>query len=348
MIHSFENVVISGYSAITAAGTGVAAVTDLAAAGRDAFTILPEDVLQGGCYRWGKASAFKVSEYMSPMKARKMDRCSQYAVAVTGLALKDAGLDLKTLSLDRMGIALGSGFCGVSTSAEFLGGYFADGVDGLIPMIFPNTVPNSPASNASIEYGFKGPNVTLIQRFCSAESAFLMACRFIEEGRADVVLAGGADEVTPLMLQGLHEMGRFEPNTPPFGEGCGIIVLESASHAANRGACIRGRVDQIRTIGLLPTDRECEAMELLLGGCGAVSLLTLSGTCLDHAAIMAALPVADRRLEVGPCIGRSLGMGGVSIAATAASLHADETALHLSASPEGPFFSICLSGGAPV
>jgi 3-oxoacyl-(acyl-carrier-protein) synthase len=266
---------------------------------------------------------------------------------MAGLALKDAGIDLQAIHPERVGIALGSGFCGVSTSAEFLNGYFSGGVEGLIPMIFPNTVPNSPASNASIEHGFKGPNVTLVQRFCSAESAFMMACRFIEEGRADVMLTGGSDEMIALIIKGISSMGQLTRSSVPFGEGCGVIVLESAAHAARRKAEVKARVDAITTIGMLARGYEREGLDLLTESADSCSTVSLSGTATDLPELMQR--VAGRPLiDTGRVTGRSLAMGGTAIAVLLASLQPGQSGLHLVASPDGPFFAIRFTRGASV
>ena len=347
MKNTITNIVITGSSAITAAGTGVAAIQELVRSGGDALTAIPFDVLGADGYRWGKTSTFKASDFMPPMKARKMDRCSQFAVSAVGLALKDAGVDLKEIAPERVGIVLGSGFCGISNSAEFVTGYFKDGVEGLMPMIFPNTVPNAPASNASIEHGFKGPNATIVQRFCSAESAFMMACRFIEEGRADVMLTGGTDELIPLMIKGLVAMGQVKRTSAPFGEGIGIIVLESAAHAARRLATVKGTVEMITTIGMLAAGREVEGLDLLTDGAEAGSLVSLSGTAADMPALMQRVS-GKPLIDTGPAIGRSLAMGGTAMAVLMASLEPGQHGLHLAASPDGPYYAIYLRGGPSV
>jgi len=347
MMKPIRGIVITGYSALSAAGIGVAALLELVRSGDNALTAIPADVLGEDGFCWGKMAGFKASDFMSPMKARKMDRCSQFSVAAAGLALKDAGIDLKTIAPERVGIALGSGFCGVSTSAEFLTGYFKGGVEGLIPMIFPNTVPNAPASNASIEHGLKGPNVTMVQRFCSAESALLMACRFIEEGRADVMLTGGTDELVPLLIQGFAAMGQLKRNSAPFGEGCGMLVLESAAHAQQRGAVVRGYPECIRSIGMLIPGHKQQGIDLLTGRMDGCSLVSLSGCAADGPEVMdsvAGLPTMD----IGRCIGRSLAMGGTSLATLVASLSAGARGMHIAASPEGPCYSMDIVGGAPV
>jgi 3-oxoacyl-(acyl-carrier-protein) synthase len=266
---------------------------------------------------------------------------------MAGLALKDAGLDLKDIAPERVGIVLGSGFCGVSNSLEFLTGYLTAGVEGLIPMIFPNTVPNAPASNASIEHGFKGPNATLVQRFCSAESAFMMACRFIEEGRADVVLAGGTDELIPLMIKAFVAMGQVKRSSAPFGEGGGMIVLESAAHAARRLAAVKARVETITTIGMLVPGREAEGLDLLTDGAAGCSLVSLSGTAADMPALMQRVS-GKPLIDIGSAVGRSLAMGGTAMAVLLASLEPGQPGLHLAASPAGPCFAISLRGGPSV
>lgn len=347
MKKTITHIVVTGTSAISAAGTGVRVINELVRTGGDALTAMPFDVLASDGYSWGKTDGFKASDFMPPMKARKMDRCSQFAVAAVGLALKDAGIDLKTIAPERIGIVLGSGFCGVSNSAEFLTGYFRDGVEGLIPMIFPNTVPNAPASNASIEHGFKGPNATLVQHFCSAESAFLLACRYLEEGRADIMLTGGTDELIPLMIQGFAAMGQIRRNSAPYGEGCGIIVLESAAHAARRLAPVKATVDTISTVGMLAPGYEGAGLDLLMEGAEGCSLVSLSGTVADMPALMERVS-GTSLIDTGRAVGRSLAMGGTALAVLLASLETGQHGLHLAASPAGPYYAISLRGGSSV
>ena len=176
-----SGIVITGIAAISAGGVGIGELRETLEQGKCMLTPVPEEILGERGHLWGKAGGFRVGDFMTPLKARKLDRCSIFATVAAGMALKDAGVEMGTVNPERVGIALGCGFGGIANSEEFLRGYFLKSTDGLIPMLFPNTVPNAPASNASIEHGLKGPNVTQVQRFCSAESAFLMACRFLDE-----------------------------------------------------------------------------------------------------------------------------------------------------------------------
>jgi 3-oxoacyl-(acyl-carrier-protein) synthase len=341
-----SNIVITGLGAISAGGIGIEQFRNTLDKGESMLTPVPEDILGRQGHFWGKVIGFRVGEFIPPLKARKLDRCSLFATIAAGMALNDAGIQMGQINRERIGIALGCGFGGIANSEEFLRGYFQKGVDGLIPMLFPNTVPNAPASNASIEYGFKGPNVTQVQRFCSAEAAFLMACRFIEEGRADIMLTGGADDLNAIMMQGFNALGQLQSHAAGFGEGSGIVVLERREHALRRGATIRGLVGDVRTIGYLLPGRESEGIARLRGGTGP-DILSLSGTAADLPLLMEGLEEVPR-LEVAKIVGRSLAMGGSAMVALFLTLAEGEWALHLAASPEGPYFGIDFFGGPSV
>jgi 3-oxoacyl-(acyl-carrier-protein) synthase len=346
MSRSCSDIVITGLGAISAGGIGIEQLRKTLEQGKSMLTPVPEDILGKQGHLWGKAVGFRAGDFIPPLKARKLDRCSLFATIVVGMALRDAGIQMDLFNQERTGIALGCGFGGIANSEEFLRGYFQKGADGLIPMLFPNTVPNAPASNASIEYGFKGPNVTQVQRFCSAESAFLMACRFLEEGQADIMLTGGADDLNAIMMQGFNALGQLQSHAAGFGEGSGILVLERREHALRRGATIRGNVGSIRTIGYLFPGREAEGVARLKGGTRP-DILSISGTAADLPLLVEGLEEIPR-LEVGKVVGRSLAMGGVAMVALFLTLGEGERALHLAASPEGPYFGIDFFGGPSV
>ena len=340
-----NDIVITGFTSISAAGVGNGPLREALLDGQSRLQPVPVEILAEEGHLWGKVDSFRAADFMPPLKARKFDRCSMLAVAATGLALKEAGVELPLPQPEGAGLALGCGFGGIANSLEFLTGYFNNGVDGLAPMLFPNTVPNAAASNASIEHGIKGPNVTIVQRFCSAETAMMMACRFLAEGRADMMLTGGVDELNPFMLKGFKAMGQMRSYGGGFGEGAGVLALERRSHAEERGAFIRGVLGDIRTVGLLPRGLEEEGTTRLLGPSSPPSLISLSGTADLSPLLAGRLPVVPR-LEIHKFVGRSLAMGGVALVALLLSLKPGERGLHLAASPEGGFFAIDVIGGA--
>lgn len=337
------DIAVTGLAAISSAGVGLDPLRETMVQRRCRLTPVPVEILGKEGHLWGKADSFRAADFMPPLKARKFDRCSLLATVAAGMALADSGVDPKTSDPTRIGIALGCGFGGIANSVELLSGYFSRGVEGLVPMLFPNTVANAAASNASIEHGLKGPNVTQVQRFCSAEAAIQMACRFLEEGRADVMLAGGVDELNPMMMTGFQAVGQLHTHACSFGEGCGILVLERRDHAERRTARLRGRITGMRTVGMLPRGRERDGLQRLMATVEP-TLLSLSGTVVDGSLLTALAPSVPT-VDPGSLIGRSLAMGGLSLAALLLILPEGQQGLHLAASPEGPCHAIDVIGG---
>lgn len=337
-------IMVTGLGGISSAGIGLAAASAALQSATSCLKPIPAELTNSTRqHLWGPADQFKAADFIAPLKARKLDRASQMAVATAGLALADAGITKGQFQPERIGIALGCGFGGIANSAELLGGYFQQGVAGLSPMLFPNTVANAAASNTSIEYGLQGPNITFIQRFCSAESAILAACRFLEEGRADIMLAGGVDELNPLMIKAFSASGQLQRAAAGFGEGSGILVLERGDHAAKRAARVRAELLSIETIGYLLPGQEQQGLQQLTRHAADCSKGMLSGVTphgLDLEKYLPQLPLQ----QPGTLLGRSLAMGGMVTALLAAQLTPGEQGLQLAASPEGPFYSLVLRG----
>lgn len=341
-------IAITGTAVISAAGIGSKPALAALTSGTSCLKPIPDDLVAGttGHY-WGRADQFKATDFIPPLKARKFDRASQFAVAAVGMALADAGLVKGAFPSDRIGIALGSGFGGIANASELLSGYYQAGVPGLSPVLFPNTVANAAASNASIEYGLQGPNITFIQRFCSAESAILAACRFIEEGRVDIMLAGGVDELTPQMIRGFAVTGQLTRFASGFGEGCGILVLERAEHARARGAAITAQLTAISSVGFLLPGAEQQGIKQLLQEQKRCDQLFFSGPELAVQPLLGTVEAASIRYP-SRIIGSSLAMGGAVLGLLTASLQPGEQGLQLAASPEGPYYAISVIGGDPA
>jgi 3-oxoacyl-(acyl-carrier-protein) synthase len=335
-------IAITGIAAISSAGVGLDPLIETLRSGISALRPVPVDLAGEEGHVWGRAERFKASDFMSPLKARKFDRCSLFAVVAAGMALKDAGLDPAAFGSSRVGIVLGCGFGGIANSEDFLRGYLSKGTDGLVPMLFPNTVPNAPASNASIEHGLKGPNVTFVQRFCSAESAFQMACRFLEEDRADIMLTGGVDELQPFMIEAFREVGQLRRYAAGFSEGAGILVLEKGEIARKRGVRIRAMAGDVRSVGRLLPGREAEGIDRIFCHESKPQLVSLSGVAGEMQPILERLTDVPR-LETGRLLGHSLAMGGLSLVSLLVSLSPGFSAVHYAASPEGPYYGIDFS-----
>jgi 3-oxoacyl-[acyl-carrier-protein] synthase II len=205
----------------------------------------------------GMVRSFYPKDFIPATKIRRLDRASQFAVAASKLALADAKFSVSQENSSRIGVVLGSGFCGLSSSEEFHRGQVLKEFLDLNPMLFPNTVPNAPSSYVSIELGIQGVNSTLVQSFCTAEAAIFFACDQLRKGKADVILTGGVDELSEFLFRGFSELhflatdqGHGERSCPydrkrnglVVGEGAGLLVIENEEHARSRGVGIYGYV----------------------------------------------------------------------------------------------------------
>jgi len=191
---------------------------------------------------------------IKPANLRRMDRIGKIVVSAVRLAIDDSGLNLKEGDSSQMGISIGTGLGSSDTVDQFFRSLLKEGPIGAAPLLFQTAVPNAITSHCAIEYGIKGVNITFSHKESSTEMAITFAYHLLKEGRADVIFAGGGDELSePLyhvysMLgalspgrgKGTEEMRPFDRdrNGIVLGEGSGILVLETLEHAKNRGAKI--------------------------------------------------------------------------------------------------------------
>jgi len=205
----------------------------------------------------GVIRSFHPKDFIPASKIRRLDRASQLAIAASKLALADAQFAVTQENSSRVGVILGSGFCGLSSSEEFHRGQVLGGFLDLNPMLFPNTVPNAPSSYVSIELGIQGVNSTLVQSFCTGEAAVSFACDQLRRRKADLILTGGVDELSEFLFRGFSDLrllatdeGHGEKSCPydkmrnglVLGEGAGLVVIENEEHARARGGRIYGYI----------------------------------------------------------------------------------------------------------
>ena len=215
----------------------------------------------------GVIRSFHPRDFIPTSKIRRLDRASQFAIAASKLALADAQFTVTQENSSRVGVVLGSGFCGLSSSEEFHRAQVLEGFLDLNPMLFPNTVPNAPSSYASIELGIQGVNSTLVQSFCTAEAAIFFACEQLRKGKADLILTGGVDELSEVLFRGFSvlrllatDQGYGEKSCPyekmrngvVLGEGAGLLVVENEAHARSREARIYGYILGYSLMGKSP------------------------------------------------------------------------------------------------
>jgi len=190
---------------------------------------------------------------VEPAEARRLSRVSQMTLAACRLAVRDADL----ADLGDAHLIVGTEFGDLRSAEEFAAGYLERGVGGLSPLAFPNTVMNTMAATTAIALGLRGPSITVNARRVAGELAVARGAAVIARGRATAVLAGGVDEVSPLMFATLARLGAISPrgggeeacrpfdraaSGPVRGEGATFLVLESLEAALGRGARPLGEI----------------------------------------------------------------------------------------------------------
>jgi len=197
---------------------------------------------------------FDPGQFMQPKCYRRMSRISRMAVASSVEALQDSGLDLDNINKERVAIIMGTSYGSSSHVEDFYASLLKDGPRGAHPFLFPETVPNAPASHIAMFHGITGPNSTFCQNELSAENAIMYARNLLSQDMVDIALVGGADELSAIQYSCYDALGALNKTrveegeiikTRPgdgiiIGEGAGILVMERLDFARRRDARIYG------------------------------------------------------------------------------------------------------------
>jgi 3-oxoacyl-[acyl-carrier-protein] synthase II len=257
-----ERVAISGLGCLSSIGFDTDVFRDALICGRSGIRpITTFDTSACRAHLGGCLERFDAAQYIDPAKLRRIDLPGRLAIASCGLALRDSGLNLS--SGDEIGIALGTYTAGLHSTVEYLEGLVQGGPTGVPALLFSNTVGNAPASLCAIEFGLRGPNVTLNHREASALAGVAFASGLIRTERATAMVTGGVDVIERVFftvhdrLRALSPMRRSpagnvrDEASRPFdrrrnglvlGEGAFALVMEPWSRAAARAATTYGEV----------------------------------------------------------------------------------------------------------
>ncbi len=203
----------------------------------------------------GEVKAFDADERVGGKVAKRLDRFAQFALAAAIDAVADSGLDFAQEHAERCGTILGSGTGGMSAFEEETAKYLHQGPGRVSPFLIPKMMANAAPAAVSIHFGLRGQNACVVSACASAADAIAASMDAVRLGRADVMLAGGAEAaLTPMGLAGFcsaKALSERNDNPPqacrPFdrerdgfvlGEGAGVIVVEELEHARKRGAKI--------------------------------------------------------------------------------------------------------------
>jgi 3-oxoacyl-[acyl-carrier-protein] synthase II len=247
------NVVITGLGAITPVGADVSSTWDSMLAGRSGVTRLTEDWATELPARIAAWAAADPATLVDRVQARRLDRCEQFALVAAREAWADAGTP--QVDPERLGVVVSSGIGGVASTLAAYDTLREKGWQRLSPYTVPMLMPNGSAGWIGIELGARAGVHTTVSACASGAEAIGYGMEMIRSGRADVVLAGGTEAaIIPLNIAAFAAMRALstrndEPEraSRPFdkgrdgfvlGEGAGMVVLESAEHAARRGATV--------------------------------------------------------------------------------------------------------------
>lgn len=252
-----QRVVITGIGTVTSYGDGVETFWDnLLAAKSGIDTVQSFDISDYPSKVGAEALHFKPGDYMDPKEARRNDRYTQFAVASSRLALKDAGVDPATLDPDRFGVLIGSGIGGMETIQTQSRRLYEMGPRKVSPFMIPSLIANIASGVVAIEVGARGPNYGIVSACASGTHSIGEAFKMLRDSDADIMIAGGSEAaVTELGYAGFCSMKAMStsyndaPQTAsrPFdkgrdgfimGEGSGVLVMETLEHAQARGATI--------------------------------------------------------------------------------------------------------------
>jgi 3-oxoacyl-[acyl-carrier-protein] synthase II len=255
-----RRVVVTGLGMVTPLGIGVEENWEAACTGKSGIgPITKFDVSTFPTKIAGEVKDFKSEDFLAKQQIRRFDIFIHYAIASARMAVEDAALRIDANNASRVGCLTGSGLGGLAMLEHYHQVFLEKGARKVSPFFIPGMIANMAPGQIAIEFGAKGPNIS-IETACAASChAVGEAFRLIREGLADVMLTGGAEAViTPLALSGFCAMRALsarneepEKASRPFelyrdgfvmGEGAGILVLEELNQALERGANIYAEI----------------------------------------------------------------------------------------------------------
>jgi 3-oxoacyl-[acyl-carrier-protein] synthase II len=255
-----RRVVVTGMGCISPVGNNVKETWESILAGKSGAAMITHfDASKHKTRFAAEVKGFDPVALFSTREARKMDRFTQFAVAVAMEALDQSGLKIDETNRDRVGVVIGTGIGGIGTLLDQAEVMRERGPERVSPFLVPMMISDSAPGMLAIRFGARGPNMALATACASGNNAIGEALEMIRRGAADVMIAGGSEAaLVPVAMAGMNVMTALstrndDPETAsrPFdkdrdgflmGEGAGMLILESLEHARARGATILGEV----------------------------------------------------------------------------------------------------------
>ena len=250
-----HRVVVTGSGAVTPIGIGIDEFWEGLKTGRNGVAEITHfNSTNFRSHLAAEVKNFHPEEWIDGKSAKHMDRFTQFAMAASSMAMKDAGLESYSFDGNRAGVIIGSGIGGSQTIEDGHIQLSKTGPKGMHPFMVPKLLINMAACLVSIKYGLKGPLSALSVACSTGTNAIGDGFRVLQRGDADIMLAGSSEAcVTPMAYGGFcatrsmstnncaeNASRPFDKNRDGFimGEGAGVVVLERLEHALSRGARI--------------------------------------------------------------------------------------------------------------
>jgi 3-oxoacyl-[acyl-carrier-protein] synthase II len=255
-----RRVVVTGMGLVTPLGTGLDNVWDQILQGKSGIAPITRfDVSRHETKIAGEVKHFNPEDYVHHKEVKKMDLFILYALAAARVAISNAELDMTKERSDRVGVVVGTGLGGLPTIEKYHQVLMERGPDRITPFFIPMLIANMAPGHIAMQHGMKGPNLSIVTACATGAHCIGDACRIIQYGDAEVMVAGGTEaNLTPLTVGGFNAMKALstrndepEKASRPFeksrdgfvvAEGSGIVVLEELEHARARGARIYAEV----------------------------------------------------------------------------------------------------------
>lgn len=255
-----RRVVVTGMGAITPLGNDVASTWQALKNGQSGIrrisTFDPSDLATQFA---GEVRDFDAGERFGRKEARRMDRVTHFAMEVCSQAIVDSRLLENGTNRDRIGVVVSSGVGGIHTLLEQYDVYKSRGPRRVNPFFIPMMLSDTPSARVAIEYGLRGPNMSITMACATGTSAIGEAFEMVARGAADAIVTGGSEAgLHPLTIAGFNVMGALSTNNEdpagacrPFdanrdgfvvSEGAAVLVIEVLEHALARGASIYAEV----------------------------------------------------------------------------------------------------------
>ena len=254
-----ERVVVTGLGAVTPVGNNVNDFWTSIKAGHTGFGPITCFDSEGyPVYLAAEVKDFKATDFMDRKSAKRMELFSQYAVAAAKEAIENAGLDMEKEDAFRVGVCVSSGIGSMQAMEKEEKRLIERGAGKVSPMFVPLMISNMAAGNISIMFGCRGKATNVVTACATGTHSIGEAYRSIQAGDADVIIAGGTEAaICPIGVAGFASLTALTSATDPkrasipfdkersgfvMGEGAGVVVLESLTHAKARGAKILAEI----------------------------------------------------------------------------------------------------------